>query len=409
MLMKRELYLSKIRNFYDVDLIKVITGIRRSGKSKILEMIMMEIKNKPTDNDHIIYINFENFEFEWIDTAKKLHEYLKERMLDDSRYYLFFDEIQHVTEFERILASLKATKNCSIFITGSNSKLLSGELATLLTGRTYEFKILPFTYKESIEYLKLINKEVSNDFINDYIKWGGFPQRFDLSNDYEVENYLKNLYDSIIRKDILKRNIDVDSSLFKTMSSYILANAGKEFSAANIANFYNNTNHNNKLEVEKRNIYNYVDKMEKAFFISRVKRYLINGKEILKSLEKHYAIDMGLRTINTNTIQFENTFYLENIVYNELITRGYNVYTGKTYKGEVDFVVIKGGQKCFIQIAYLLASTETITREFGAFSPIKDASPKFVMSLDQIDMSRDGITHINIIDFLLDKKDIILS
>lgn len=408
---KRELYLEKIRPYYDIDIIKVLTGMRRSGKSIILKQIMDEIiSTSKVSKDHIIYINFEDFAYEEIKTAKLFYELVKSKMIDDEKYYMFFDEIQHVSEFEKVIASFKATCNCSIFITGSNSKLLSGELATLLVGRTVEFKILPFSYKESCDYLKLNGVNVNHDeFFYNYLEFGGLPQRFDFKSPDATLKYLKEHYQGICEKDIFKKNSSVEKYKFNAICSYVLANAGKEFSAENVMNFYNSNNQAAKKEIEKKTIYNYLEKMEKAFLISRVQRFNIAGKEILKTKEKQYAMDMGLRIIQTNTLHFEDTFFLENIIYNELIVRDYEVFVGKTYKGEADFVAIKGNKKCFIQVAYLLASQATIDREFDAFSPISDASPKYVLSLDKMDMSRNGIAHINIIDFLLGKKDIYLT
>jgi|LSQX01.3.fsa_nt_gb predicted AAA+ superfamily ATPase len=406
MLFKRELYLSRLREYYDIDLIKVLTGIRRAGKSKILEQIIDELKERGIDESHIVFINFEDLDFQYLDTANKLNDYVKTKMVTDQKYYLFFDEIQHVKDFEKAIASLKATRNCSIFVTGSNSKLLSGELATLLVGRTVEFKIFPFTYKESIGYLELLGREIKADFFFDYLKWGGFPQRFNFVNESDIKQYIESIYNGIISKDIFKRDSAIEEYKFKSICAYILANAGKEFSAANIANSFCAVNSRNNIEIDKKTIYNYLERMEKAFFISRVKRFNISGKEVLKSIEKQYAVDSGLRTINTNSINYEDTFFLENIVYNELIVRGYDVYTGKTYKGEVDFVAIKDGKKFYIQVSYYMINKETIDREFNAFSPIKDASPKVVLSLDQIDLSRNGISHINLVDFLLGNKDL---
>lgn len=408
---KRELYLEKIRPYYDIDIIKALTGMRRSGKSIILKQIMDEIiSTSKVSKDHIIYINFEDFAYEEIKTAKLFYEFVKSKMIDDEKYYMFFDEIQHVSEFEKVIASFKATCNCSIFITGSNSKLLSGELATLLVGRTVEFKILPFSYKESCDYLELNGVNVNHDeFFYNYLEFGGLPQRFDFKSPDATLKYLKEHYQGICEKDIFKKNSSIEKYKFNAICSYVLVNAGKEFSAENVMNFYNSNNQAAKKEIEKKTIYNYLEKMEKAFLISRVQRFNIAGKEILKTKEKQYAMDMGLRIIQTNTVHFEDTFFLENIIYNELIVRDYEVFVGKTYKGEVDFVAIKGNKKCFIQVVYLLASQATIDREFDAFSPISDASPKYVLSLDKMDMSRNGIAHINIIDFLLGKKDIYLT
>ena len=406
--MKREIYLSQIRKYYELDLIKVLTGVRRSGKSIILRQIIKELKRK-TDSRHIIYMNFEDFEFEEIDTAKKLHEFVKSKIKDSEKYYIFFDEIQHVKEFEKVLASFRATLNCSLFVTGPNSKLLSGELATLLVGRTVEFRIMPFSYSEAVQLYNENKKEIPQDFIYDYIKWGGLPQRFDFTEEKDTKNYLESVLNGIVEKDIYKRDSKIEKYKFTAISSYILSNAGKEFSAQNIVNFYNNQNEANKKQFEKKTIYNYLEKLEKAYLISRVKRFNIVGKEILKTIEKQYAIDTGFRTINTNLVNYEDTFFLENIIYNELILRGYAVYTGKTYKGEIDFVVIDGKKKCFMQVSYLMPTEDIIKREFDAFKPIKDASPKYVLSLDKVDLSHDGIIHLNIEDFLLRKKDLLLS
>ncbi len=406
MRLKREIYLKQIRPYYDVDLIKVITGIRRAGKSILLETIREELLEDGIDRRHVIYISLEDMDYEFIETASDLNKEIKSRTSDKGKYYLFLDEIQHVDEFEKALASFRATMNVSIFVTSSNSTLLSGELATLLTGRTVEFEVQPFSFFEVKSYLELNNREFNDDMIYDYIKWGGFPLRFDFHDETATRRYLSNLYVSIINKDIIKKSRNFDRKTFLDISLYVLANAGKEFSADKITNYYQGKN---KKSISRRTIYSYLDKMQKAFLIHPLKRYNIAGKAALKSRDKYYAIDMGFRTINTNTINFEETFFLENVIYNELINRGYTVFTGKTYKGEVDFVAIHDGKKCFIQVAYLLAGKETIEREFGAYKPITDASPKFVLSLDKIDFGRDGIVHMNIVDFLLYRKDLMIT
>ena len=406
MKLKRELYLQQIRPFYESDVIKVITGVRRAGKSVLLKTITEELIAGGIDDSHIIYINLEDMDYEYIQNASDLNKEIKARIRDDNKYYIFLDEIQHITDFEKALASFRAILNVSLFVTGSNSTLLSGELATLLTGRTVEFEILPFSFAELKEYLEINNKPFSEDIFYDYLKWGGFPLRFDYADETAVRRYLSNLYESIVNRDIIKKSGNMDKKQFMDISLYILANAGKEFSADNICAYYEQQN--NK-PIARRTIYNYLDKMKKAYLIHGVSRYNIIGKAALKNREKYYAVDMGFRTINTNTINFEDTFFLENIIYNELLTRGYHVFTGKTYKGEIDFVAIKDGKKCFIQVSYLLASAETIKREFGAYDKITDASPKYVLSLDKIDLSQNGIVHMNILDFLLHKQELMLT
>ncbi len=405
MRLKRETYLEQIRPYYESDIIKVITGVRRAGKSILLQTIKEELMEKGVDQGHIFYLNFEDLDFDYITDASDLNREIKSRIVDENKCYIFLDEIQHIENFEKALASFRATLNVSLFVTGSNSALLSGDLATLLTGRTIEFEILPFSFYEMKLYYELNNKAFSDDLFMDYLKWGGFPLRFDYEDESSVHKYLSNLYTSIVNRDIVGRAKSADKRTFMDISLYILANAGKELSIDNIVETYKKENK----EVSKRTIYNYLEKMKKAYLIHGVGRYNIVGKSALSNKEKQYAIDMGFRTINTNTINYEDTFFLENVIYNELITRGYTVFAGKTYKGEIDFVAIKNGKKCFIQVAYLLTGEATIKREFGAYDKITDASPKYVMSLDKIDMSHDGIIHVNIIDFLLRRVDLILT
>ena len=407
MFVKRERYLAKIRPFYDTDLIKVITGVRRCGKSVLLEQIENDFIEKGYNNDHIIRINFEDFRYEKIRKAERLNKYIVSHIKDNNKYIIFLDEIQHVRSFEKVLASLRATINCSIFITGSNSKLLSGKMATLLVGRCIEFRIMPFSFSESYEYVKLLGLNITPDelFI-DYINWGGLPLRFTFKRDKDIKKYIEQTYNGILDKDIITDKSKINRQSFEKISGYIMANAGKEFSCKSIEQYYSSKKFD---EIDKKTIYRYLEKMEKACLIDRVKRFDIPGKKYMAYVEKQYAIDTGFRTINTNFVNSEDTFFLENIIYNELISRDYVVFIGKTYKGEVDFVVIDGKKKCFIQVAYYLFNSSTLEREFGAFSPIRDASPKYVLSMDRIDFSRNGISHINILDFLLGKKEILLT
>lgn len=405
MRLKRETYLEQIRPYYESDIIKVITGVRRAGKSILLDTIRDELIENGVCENHIIYLNLEDLDYDYIVDASDLNREIKSRIDDNGKYYIFLDEIQHIKNFEKALASFRATLDVSLFVTGSNSTLLSGELSTLLTGRTVEFEVLPFSFYEMKQYYEINKMDWSDDLFSDYLKWGGFPLRFDYRDDTSIHRYLSNLYEGIVNRDIVGKSKSTEKKNFMDISLYILANAGKELSIDNIVDTFRK---NNK-EISKRTVYNYIDRMKKAYLIHGVGRYNIVGKTALSNREKQYAVDMGFRTINTNTINYEDTFFLENIVYNELVTRGFTVFAGKTYKGEIDFVAIRNGKKCFIQVAYLLAGEETIKREFGAYSRITDASPKYVMSLDKIDMSHDGIVHMNIIDFLLRRTDLMLT
>lgn len=407
MFIKRERYLAKIRPFYDADLIKVLTGVRRCGKSVLLGQIEEELRSGGYDEGHIIKVNFEDLRFEKIRNAERLNQYVIDRVKDDGKYLIFLDEIQHVRSFEKVLSSLRATVNCSIFITGSNSKLLSGKMATLLVGRCVEFRIMPFSFLESYEYCKAQGKEVSPDelFI-DYINWGGLPLRFSFERESDIKKYIEQTYKGILGKDIISDRSKINRQKFEKIAEYIMANAGKEFSAKNIESYFENQNGE---QIDKKTVYRYLDKMEKACLIDRVKRFNIVGKQAMAYVEKQYAVDTGFRMVNTNFVNIEDTFFLENIIYNELVSRDYEVFVGKTYKGEIDFVVISGKKKCFIQVAYYLSGSQTIEREFGAFKPISDAAPKYVLSMDRLDFSRDGISHINIVDFLMGKKKVNLT
>ena len=406
MLISRERYLDKIRPFYDLDIIKVLTGSRRAGKSKIIELIIKDLKEKGIKESNIIYINFENLDYSDIKDYISLNNYIKSK-ISPGKMYLFFDEIQEVKMFEKAINSFRVSFDCSIFITGSNSKMLSAEISTVLTGRIIEFSIYPFSFYESEKFREKQNIRIDNAFY-DYLELGGYPFRFNLTSKDDVKLYLNELYNNICVKDIFTRDVEIEKTKFLKIAKYVLVNAGSDFNPEAIYN-YLKSNNSGKEYCNLRTIYNYLDKLEKAFLIKPIYRYNISGKKILSSNPKYYAIDNGMRIINVDSNFYDRGKFLENVICIELLSRGYELYIGKTYKGEVDFVACKNGKKCFIQVAYIMESEETITREFGAFSPIKDASPKYVFSLDRMDMSRNGITHINIIDFLLGKVDIFLS
>ncbi|HNZ49904.1 MAG TPA: ATP-binding protein [Bacilli bacterium] len=403
----RKQYLEKIRRFYESNLIKVLTGVRRCGKSVLLNQIKDELINENgIEENHIISINFEDVQFAHISTFNQLNDFILTQIKDEGKYYIFLDEIQYVKEFEKTLASLKATKNVSLFVTGSNSKLLSGRLASLLVGRCKEFKIMPFTYSELMEYYQEKGLEMPNKPLQDFIKFGGMPQRLDYSLEEDIKEYLKALYYGIIDKDICNDKSKIDKETFITISKYIISNTSKEFSANRIVDYYNK---NNSSKIYRENVYRYLEKLEQACLISRVKRYDIAAKRTLKSIEKQFVVDNGFLLACSDSNQIFVSHALENIIHNELLFRGYDIRIGKTYKGEIDFVAIKDGKKCFIQVAYLLSSDDVIEREFGAFASVRDSSPKYVLSLDDYDMSREGITHLNIEDWLLNKVDITLS
>ena len=396
-MIKRELYLKKLRDSYDSELIKVIMGIRRCGKSVLLLQIMEELKQKGIKDDHIIYMNFEDYDFLDYTEAKEFNKYIKEKIKDKKKYYLFFDEIQNVKDFERVINSFRATMNVSIFITGSNSKLLSGELATVLTGRFISIKMMPFTYSEFLELKKLKNDEISENTLEEYIEWGGMPLIYNTNSEIERKMYLRDLYNAIILKDIVERNSIKDINLLNRIIQFMMENVGGILSSNSIAGYLKNEKINTSVDT----VMNYIDYITTSSIFNKVNRYDIRGKSVMATLEKYYLTDLGLLTLKSSPIEKKTGGRLENIIYNELIARGYDVYIGKTEKGEVDFVIDKFGQREYIQVADYLSSNEVIKREFGAFDYVKDNYPKYVITMDKIDYSQNGIIHLNLEKFLL--------
>lgn len=396
----RERYLKEIRPFYDQELIKVLIGIRRSGKSVILAQIMDELRHNDIDDDHIIYINFEDFDFEEYTDPKKLHTYVKEKIIDKKKYYILFDEIQNVNTWEKVINSLRATQNTSIFITGSNSDLLSSDLATHIAGRYVSFKITPFTFKEVCELLNITDKkDIETEFFN-YIKWGGLPQRFMQTDDISKKTYLNDIYDSIIIKDVVQRFNVKNIDLLNRIATYLITTPSQTFSPESLKKYFESTSRGVSLET----LYNYLNYFERANLISKADRYDIRGKRILTGKYKYYLTDLGFTNILSEGKKAQIGAYLENIIYNELISRGYKVNIGSLDNGEIDFIATRFEEKIYIQVTYLLDNENVVEREFGAYNKIQDNYPKYVLSMDKFDFSQNGIIHKNIIDWLLNEK-----
>ena len=397
-MLKREIYLSRIRGFYDSDLIKILVGIRRCGKSVILKQIMDEIKENGIEENHILYINFEFVEFEDLKDYKKLNSYIKEKIKDNKKYYIFLDEIQNVEKFEIIVNSLRASlENISIFITGSNSKLLSNELSTVLSGRYVLFNIYPLTYKEYIELTGKNPKDEENFW--DFVKWGGLPNRVQFTNEINIKDYLHSVFDSIILRDVVERLGLKDTILFNLILQYLIDITGREFSANNIIKYLKSEGKITSTET----LYTYLDALCKALIIQKIYRYDIHGKAILKTLNKYYMTDLGIAQIKNNNFEINKCFAIENVVFNELVARGYEVYIGKLNPGEIDFIASKSGERKYFQVAYLLSDKKVEERDFGALKKIEDNYPKYVISLDKMNFSQNGIIHKNIVDWLLEE------
>ena len=399
---KRELYIEKIKPFINKDIIKVITGIRRSGKSVMLKLIMEELKQNKIDEKQFININFENLINIELTTADKLYEYILKKVSEiKKKCYIFLDEIQEVKDWEKCINSLRVNEeyDFDIYITGSNAKLLSGELSTYLAGRYVEFVIYPFSFKEFLETSKSIQQDVSTrETFQKYVKFGGMPFLYNLAFEEEASlQYLKDIYSSIILKDITQRNKIRDTDMLERVISYLIMNVGNNFSATSISKFFKSENR--KVSVET--ILNYIKAAEESFLIYRVSRDDLIGKKVLNVNEKYYIADHGMREAILGSNQRDINQIFENIIYLELLRKGYNVRVGKVDNLEVDFVCTKGNEKIYVQVAYLLASSETIEREFTSLEKIDDNYPKYVISMDEFDMSRNGIKHINIIEFLI--------
>jgi len=386
----RENYLSKIRPFIGKDIVKVLTGIRRGGKSVLLQQIRDEINCPDT-----IFLNFEDLGNQHLCEYNAFHDYICEKIGDSKeRFYLFFDEIQEVEGWEKAVNSLRVKYNADIYITGSNSRLLSGELATYIAGRYISFVVYPFSFAE----FEILNADYTFD---EYIQYGGMP--FLSSIDFEPnisKNYLQDVFNSVILKDIVKRNNIRDVELLERIISYALANVGKSFSATSISKFFKAE----KRTVAPETILNYLKWCEEAYLLYRLKSQEINGKKMLKVNEKYYVVDHGLREAAVGANLKNTEIILENIVGLELLHRGYKVYVGRVREREIDFVGEKDGDKLYLQVCYLLNDESTIGREFGSLLDVKDNYPKFVLYKESsFKGSYEGIPAVKIEDWLLDK------
>ena len=402
-MIKRELYMSRIRPFIGTDLIKVMTGIRRCGKSVMLELIQQEITESGVSSTQFISINFEDMCYSHLLTAQALNDEIVKRAKEiGGKVYLFFDEIQEVKDWEKCINSLRVSLDCDIYITGSNAKLLSGELVTYLGGRYVEFVIYPFSFEEFIELYRSVNPDASNQqCFKEYLLVGGMPYLANLRYiDAPSKQYLHDLFNSVQLKDIVKRNKIRDVDLLERIIAYVIVNVGTTFSATSLAKFLKSEHR----IVAPETILNYIKYCCDAYLFYQVKREDLQGRQVLSSNEKYYIADHGIREAIFGGNMRDINLILENIVYLELLRRGYEVTVGRMGDKEIDFVCSTHGEKLYVQVTYLLASEETVRREFGVYDAIRDNFPKYVVSLDEFNMSRNGIKHRNIRDFLLSDK-----
>ena len=399
-MIKRQAYLNQIIPLIDKNLIKILTGVRRSGKTVLLSQVQGYLLENGRNKNHIIYINFESKRNAKLKDSDKLYEHLIEACEKTAeKIYIFLDEIQMVEKWEEVVSSLLVDIDCDVYITGSNSKMLSGELATLIAGRYIQIHVYPFTLSEAKELTTRHGKFVSNEeLFQDYLRHGGLPMRFSLE-EISIEPYLSDTYDAIVVKNIVQRNRINDTSLLNLILSFLMDNIANPFSARSITAALIASGIKTTVET----VIAYIGCIKKAMIMDSVQRYDIKGKKLLSTNEKYYCVDLGLRNIvkTSNEIDFSKLY--ENIVYLELLSRGYDITVGKTDDYEIDFIAYKGKDRIYIQVCYLLASDDTVLREFGNLERIHDNYPKYVISGDLPDFSRNGIKHFNIIEFLLSK------
>ena len=396
----REAYIRQIVPLIDKNLIKVLTGVRRSGKTVLLSQIQDYLLKNGRSKPQIINISLESKKNKKFKDGDVLYEYLIsacEKL--NAKAYIFLDEIQVVSGWEEVVSSLLVDIDCDVYITGSNSKLLSGELATLIAGRYIQIHVYPFTLSEAKQMLEQNGKFKSDEVLfQDYLKYGGLPMRFSLE-EISLEAYLSDTYDAIVVKDIIQRNNIKDTNLLNMILAFLMDNIANPFSARSIVAALKQEGINTTVET----VIAYIDYIKKAMVVYSAQRYDIKGKKLLTTNEKYYTVDLGLRNCVKASSEIDYNKLYENIVYLELLYRGYDVKVGKTDDYEIDFVAYKGSDTLYVQVCYLLASTETVEREFGNLERIKDNYPKYVISGDLPDFSRNGIKHYNIIKFLLNE------
>lgn len=400
----REFYMKQIRNYMNTPVVKVITGMRRSGKSVMLELIAEELRKQSVGDNNIVYINFESLRFAKLKKDMLLYEHLTELAeRAEGRMYILLDEIQEVDDWEKVINSMRIDVDCDIYITGSNARLLSGELATLLSGRYVEIHVYPLSFAEYLDFAKANEAEKSfsvNEHFANYIRYGGLPGIHQMKWEEEpIMQYLGDIYNSVILKDVIQRNSIRDTALLESVVHYIMDNIGNIFSAKSVSDFLKSQGR--RLSAET--VYNYIAALESAFIVNKAKRFDIKGKRLLETQEKYYLTDLGIRHAVIGYRANDIGGILENIVYLELLRRGYKVYIGKQLSLEVDFVAESREERIYIQVCYVLNENDT-EREFRPLEAIADNYEKMVISTDSwVSFNRNGIRQKNIIDFLLGK------
>lgn len=396
-MIERPTYLAELIRFKDKDLIKIVTGIRRCGKSTLFELFIKYLLSQNVDKKQILHVNLEEYEFNDILDYNDLYKYINSRLIEDKTNYVFIDEVQKVKDFQKACDSLYVKKNVDLYITGSNSKLLSGDLATLLSGRYVEIKMLPLSFKEYISYTG--ENDIGKKYV-DYITKSSFPYTLKLNSMKDIRTYLDGIYNTVIVNDIAERNDISDISMLKDIIKFMFDNIGNICSSTSIANTM--TSHGRKITVPT--VEKYLEALTEAFVLYKASRYDIKRKKHLTTGSKYYVTDVGLRYYLLGSKNADEGYILENIVYLELLRRGYEVYVGKSNENEIDFIAMNEFGEEYYQVAYTVKDEKTLKRELKALDNIKDHNPKFLLTIDYSPYtSYNGIKQINVFDWLLEK------
>lgn len=397
----RKSYLDKLIQYRDNDFIKVITGVRRSGKSSLLVLFKEYLLSQGIEEKQIIEINYEKFQFDDLKDGSSLHVYFKEKEVDGKRMYFLIDEVQELSEWAKVINSLRVSFNADLYVTGSNSRMFSGEHLTYLSGRYIEVKVLPLSFKEFLDF-KGYEEQMAEDYFNEYLRIGSFPAVSLAGRQELVEAILSGLFDSIFTRDIILRGNIRDEGSFYKVAKFVFENIGNSTSANAIKNTMISSGH----KITSDTVDNYLQLMCDAHMLYQCERYDIRGKERLKTNGKYYVVDTGLRNKLIGYRQGNSGHVIENIVFLQLLRLGYEVNVGKNMSYEVDFIAVKGMHRLYFQVSLSALDELTYEREMNSLLKINDQYPKYLITMDKIDLSKDGIIHVNLFDFLLEKIDV---
>lgn len=397
----RKSYLDKLIQYRDNDFIKVITGVRRSGKSSLLILFKEYLLSQGVEEKQIIEINYEKFQFDDLKDGSSLHVYFKEKEVDGKRMYFLIDEIQELSEWAKVINSLRVSFNADLYVTGSNSRMFSGEHLTYLSGRYIEVKVLPLSFKEFLDF-KGYEEQMAEDYFNEYLRIGSFPAVSLAGQQELVEAILSGLFDSIFTRDIILRGNIRDEGSFYKVAKFVFENIGNSTSANAIKNTMISSGH----RITSDTVDNYLQLMCDAHMLYQCERYDIRGKERLKTNGKYYVVDTGLRNKLIGYRQGNSGHVIENIVFLQLLRLGYEVNVGKNMSYEVDFIAVKGMHRLYFQVSLSALDELTYEREMNSLLKINDQYPKYLITMDKIDLSKDGVIHVNLFDFLLEKIDV---